>query len=169
MTEIDRGNHPDISEASGTGVASLTEIESSTNTSEITVYHYTSLLRAGAILGQQEEKTSGLRPKRRIGLKPYSQNNLPAIFGLPEPTPSNWTNNPQFPVTWALLTHRFQHDGPLLLEVGIDPEKDKAFVADRAHIEGLLYEDKTTIPDKFLHLTKTSMEERAQLNVAVAK
>ncbi len=120
------------------------------------VYTYTPLDKSAAILGKQRDVETGLTLGRRIGLQFPSHNNPPAIYGFLEPKPGSWVNNPFFPNTWDTLVHDFRvmnytNYGTLLLELNVDPPRDRAFVAERAHLEGFLYRDKQSIPQKFLH------------------
>lgn len=126
------------------------------------IYHYTSFSKIGGILGKWPGEVCGLEPRSSIGL-PFSGLDLPkAVFGLLEPSPENWVNNPHFPVTWRKLIYNLQvmnHDGAVLLEVEVDGLNDKAFVAEEAHIEGYLYVDKANIPNEFLHESQREAEE----------
>ncbi|HSX09406.1 MAG TPA: hypothetical protein VLF93_04580 [Candidatus Saccharimonadales bacterium] len=120
------------------------------------VYTYTPLDKSAAILGKQAGEESGLALGRRIGLQFPSLDNPKAIYGLLEPKPDSWVRNPHFPDTWGKLVHDFRvmsytYYGTLLLELNVDPPRDRAFVAERGHLEGFLYRDKQGIPQKFLH------------------
>jgi hypothetical protein len=125
------------------------------------VYHYTSFSKIGDILGKRIGETSGLKPRRRIGLFSPSLDNPRATFGLLEPTPDNWVNNPHFPATWRTLVHDLtvMGHGALLLEADVESKKDRAFVGERAHLEGILYSEKGGIPSEFIHEEKSQAEK----------
>lgn len=116
------------------------------------VYHYTSFSKIGGILGKHRSRDTGLQPRRKVGMDLPSPDYPRAVFALLEPTPNNWVENKDFPDTWNVLVHDLQlmNEGAVLLEIDID-EKDQAFVGERAHLEGFLTEDKTSISDKFAH------------------
>lgn len=127
------------------------------------VFTYVPLDKSVAILGKQRGAESGLRLGRRIGLQFPSLNNPEAIYGLFEPKPDSWVNNPYFPDTWGKLADDFRvtsytHYGTLLLELAVDSPKDRAFVAERGHLEGFLYRDKQGIPKEFLHESPAEAE-----------
>ncbi len=127
---------------------------------QVTFYHYTNFGKIGGILGKWKDGSkSGLEPRERIGNRLYPP--TLAIFALLEPTPSDWIENPHFPLTWKALKHNLGVLGysKLLLEIDINPKGDQVYVADRAHIEGALYEDKTGIPKKYLHESVKAGEE----------
>lgn len=126
----------------------------------IKVYHYTNFTKVGQIFGkiQDVRQKSGLKPSRYIGQVFGQARERPATFALLEPLPDTWVNNKHFPLTWKTLVHDLDilGDGKLLLEICINPQKDEVLIADRSHIEGALYSDKTNIPEKYRH---KSLEE----------
>lgn len=91
-----------------------------------------------------------LRASRRVGKEFAEAWNTGAVFGLLSPTPENWTGNEAFTLTWDALTHDL--GGRLLLEIDVDPEKDRdVFVVDRGYMEGFLHKDveNANIPKKY--------------------
>lgn len=115
------------------------------------VFHYSHLknwhgIQTGSWKSLNEP---GLGASSRMGHEDMEAWNTGAVFALLEPLPDNWVKNKHFEGIWDY----FRHDmGPLLLEIDVDPEKDKVFVVDRGHVEGALYEeDKKGIPEKYLH------------------
>lgn len=113
----------------------------------------------------------GLGAHRRMGLEDLEAWKTGAIFGLLEPLPDNWVKNEHFKKTWGHLKHDM---GTLLLELDVDPEKDKVFVVDRGHMEGALCEDKKGIPEKYLHFSRRDgerayMESRVPLKEFLVK
>lgn len=110
-----------------------------------TFYHYTTLTRAGQMLGKYTPRgsSSGLQPKKAIGrnrtvTEAAAQK---AAFGLLEPLPQKWINNEHFPSVWAMLVDEV--DGPygdkVLMEVAADTSRDKIYVGDRGTIERALH------------------------------
>lgn len=129
----------------------------------IKVYHYTDFSKVGQILGkiQNTKQVSGLEPRRYIGQVFGPARERRTTFAFLEPVPNNWVNNEYFPLTWKTLVHDLSilDNGKLLLEISTDPQKDEVFVADRSHMEGVRYSDKTNIPEKYRH---KSLEEGEQ-------
>lgn len=121
------------------------------------VFHYSHLKNWQDIQrGSWESRNEpGLGASRRIGQEDAEAWGTGAVFALLEPLPDDWVNNEHFKGIWDY----FRHDmGTLLLELDVDPEKDKVFVIDRGHIEGVLYENKEGIPQKYLHASKRDGE-----------
>jgi hypothetical protein len=125
------------------------------------IYHYTSLLNIGAILGKNPGGTVGLTPRRTVGIHFSPRDNPRAIFGLLEPMPESWINNPDFPDTWEILKQNLQAqgEGGLLIEINVDPEKDQVFVGERGHLEGFLHKDKQGVPVELLRQNQAAAEE----------
>lgn len=123
------------------------------------VFHYTKLEHYQDIVrGSYKSKNKpGLGSSHRMGHKYMEAWETSAVFALLEPSPANWMQNPYFKDIFNYLDL-----GPLLLEIETDPKKDNAFVVDRGHVEGFLYEDKTGIPKKYLH-PSLSTAERAYM------
>ncbi len=124
------------------------------------VYHYTSFSHIGEILGKQGNVNAGLEPRKGSGAQFPSLGIPKAIFGLLEPIPDNWANNPHFSITWKTLVYDLlvMGEGALLLEVELDCDIDQVFVGERAHLEGILYTDKANIPKIFLHENQNEAE-----------
>ncbi|OGY85666.1 MAG: hypothetical protein A2233_05630 [Candidatus Kerfeldbacteria bacterium RIFOXYA2_FULL_38_24] len=122
------------------------------------VYHYSHLSNWQNIQrgSWKSDNKPGLGAYRRIGQDDMEACNTKAVFALLEPLPDNWINNEHFKGVWDY----FRYDiGTLLLEIEIDPEKDQIFMADRGHVEGVLYyEDKEGIPEKYLHPSRREGE-----------
>lgn len=129
----------------------------------VKVYHYTDFSKVGQILGKFQDtgESLGLEPRAYIGQTFGPAREKPASFAFLEPVPGTWINNKYFPLTWKTLVHDFGilDNGKLLLEISINPQIDEVYVGDRSHLEGVLYPDKTDIPEKYLH---KSLEEGEQ-------
>jgi len=134
--------------------------------SQAKVYHYTSLPNAGMILGncRQPGYRPGLEP--HLGVKSTPPLEITrASFALLEPVPKSWTNNLFFPGVWNFLKERINAEGPapILLEVSIDTQSNKVFVADWAHMEAAskaaLYSSPLAIPSRYSH---TNIQEAKQ-------
>jgi len=121
------------------------------------VFHYTSIDRLGEIAkgSYKSRNMPGLGATRRMGHQDNEAFNTCPVFALLDPAPKEWVQNPHFSDIWQWLTADI---GDLLLEIETDPKKDNVFVVDRAHIEGFLYDDKTGIPGKFLHISRKTAE-----------
>lgn len=89
------------------------------------VWHYSQVLEWGSQKGvNSRERGIGLSPRlnRRLGQR--------AIFALFDPLPKKWIENPVFPQAWQLL---LEHIGHLLLEIDVDPQRDRVFVTDAGY------------------------------------
>lgn len=106
---------------------------------EIKVYHYTAFNKLGSVLGDMVEpgRQPGLELGTAIGRVSYPAANTRAVYCLLEPTPENWVNNPNFPVTWRNLVRNIgiMGYGKWLLEVNVDSHSNKVLVGDRAHLK----------------------------------
>jgi hypothetical protein len=126
------------------------------------IYHYTNFSNVGKILGKFNcaPQEFGIKPNRYIGQVFGSARERLATFGFLEALPDSWVNNKDFPLTWKTLVHDFKisDSGELLLEISIDSD-DLVYVADRAHIEGVLYPDQAKIPEKYQHVNLEDGEE----------
>lgn len=121
------------------------------------VYHYCKIdswediKNGGAWIGADEP---GLIPLRRVGMKHPDAFDTLAVFCLLEPLPKEWTNNPHFKEIWD---HLKRNIGQLLIEIEVD-KNTKAFVIDRAKMQGFLEEDKNGVPSQFLFPSREDAE-----------
>ncbi len=130
------------------------------------VYHYSHFdywrdIKRGS---WKSKDKPGLGAHRRMGREDMEAWKTGAVFALLEPLPDNWVKNKDFREIWDYLRNDM---GTLLLELDVDPEKDKVFVVDRGHIEGFLYDDKKGIPERYLHSTRKE-GERAYMESKVS-
>ncbi|MDD5731881.1 MAG: hypothetical protein PHU42_03255 [Patescibacteria group bacterium] len=121
------------------------------------VFHYTSLdnwrnIKRGSY---KSDDKPGLGAIHNMGRGYDEAWETKAVFALLEPLPDNWIDNEQFKLTWNYLNSSL---GRLLLEIDINPKEDKAFVVDRGHLEGFLYENKEDIPEQYLHHSREEAE-----------
>lgn len=120
------------------------------------VYHYSAFDDWREITSSRgETQNPGLQASRRIGQEDESALKTRALFALLNPLPEEWINNKYFEEIWGKLRRKV---GILLLEIDVDFEKDEAFVLDRGHMEGFLYESKASIPEKYLHPSRKAAE-----------
>jgi hypothetical protein len=125
---------------------------------KIKIYHYAKLEDWWAITdGYVYDTAPGLIPARSIAFEDPEARNTKAVFGLLKPEPTEWVHNPHFAHIWRRLTRDI---GDMLLEIKVDPQKDTVLVGDRGHIEGVLYQDPTGIPQKYLHDNQLEGEHR---------
>lgn len=113
----------------------------------ITCFHYTNDHNYMNIESGLKNGRTGLVPYRNNLSRNKWGNGLPheaydrAIFGLLEPEPHSWTNNPEYPDIWWHLMHDIcKYSEIILLSLDISP-RDKAFIAERGHLEEELYKD----------------------------
>ncbi|MFA5413049.1 MAG: hypothetical protein WC348_00715 [Patescibacteria group bacterium] len=121
------------------------------------IYHYSHFdywrdIKRGS---WKSKEKPGLGAHRRMGREDTEAWEAGAVFALLEPLPDNWVKNEHFEGVWDYLRNDM---GTLLLELEVDPEKDKVFVVDRGHVEGFLYDDKKGIPERYLHSTRREGE-----------
>lgn len=115
------------------------------------IYHYTKLENCLDIMdGHRYGRRTGLIPMTRIGSSYNKARETGAIFGLLTPQPVEWTNNRHFDNIWNRLVDEIR---PLLLEIDIKPT-DRVYVADRGHVEGVLYEDAHNTPVVYRHSSR---------------
>jgi len=128
----------------------------------IKIYHYTNASHWYDIVEGSEFEgiKPGLSPQRSIGSMDDEAWRTKVIFGLLKPQPEQWVSNPYFKNTWPVLKRDLtRRGGSLLLEIKVDPDRDKVWVADRAHMEGHFYPDEASVPAEYRHSTK-ELEER---------
>ncbi|OGH10812.1 MAG: hypothetical protein A3B38_03875 [Candidatus Levybacteria bacterium RIFCSPLOWO2_01_FULL_36_13] len=137
------------------------------------VYHYSQIDKWNEIVrgSYRSSDQPGLGACRRMGHSDQEAWETSAVFALLDPTPKSWTQNSYFKDIWQWLKWDI---GDLLLEIAVDLETDNVFVVDRGHVEGFLYQDKTDIPERFLHSTRKlaerkMMESRISLKDFLAK
>jgi hypothetical protein len=123
----------------------------------VKVFHYSQIERWSEIVkgSWKSGEKPGLGASHRMGHHDDEAFNTCAVFALLEPIPESWTQNPYFKDVWQWLIADI---GDLLLEIEVDPETDNVLVVDRGHLEGFLYEDKTGIPERYMHLSRKAAE-----------
>ncbi|MBI2315353.1 hypothetical protein HYU93_04860 [Candidatus Daviesbacteria bacterium] len=102
---------------------------------EVKVFTYSKLEAFDGI------KKRGLIPQSR--LIPGTNSEL-GIFGLLDPQPAEWVNNPEYPQVWGRLVFHLTplswdpykvQGGDFLLELSVDPQKLAAYIIDWAPME----------------------------------
>jgi hypothetical protein len=133
------------------------------------VFHYASIEHwQGIVNGSWKSGGEpGLGASYRMGHQDEEAYGTSAVFALLEPLPASWIQNPYFMDIWRWLVGDIG-DG-VLLEIETDPNRDNVFVVDRAHVEGVLYEDKTRIPERYSHPSilaaeRAYMQSKVSLN-----
>ena len=126
-----------------------------TQSNYLKVFHYTQFNNwRGIVKGTYiNNHAPGLGPTLPLGIMNYDARKTRATYALLEALPNNWISNPHFKDIWSRLKASI---GPLLLELTIDPTL--AYVVERAHMEGYLYEDKCSIPAKYQHADREGAE-----------
>ncbi len=122
------------------------------------IYHYVRAedwndIKNGSYLTNDQP---GLGANRRVGREDTEAWNTGAVFGLLDPLPKEWTENEHFKASWQYLKHDI--GGRVLLEIDIDENDPNVFVIDRGLMEGILYKEKETIPEKYLFPNKKDAE-----------
>jgi len=104
----------------------------------VKIYHYTKIENWKAI--QEGIKTGstkhapGLPASSGVVSTGSEAESISAVFGLTDPAPDSWVKNNDFPKVWPFL---MSATGDLLLEIDVDPLKDKSvYVIDQAHMRG---------------------------------
>lgn len=122
------------------------------------VYHYTRFDCWEAI------QSGGLRVQRPWGRGSIGKE---AIFAFFEPLPEDWLGNPFFPYAWEYIK---DHMGHLLLEIEVDTEKDKPFVADAGYYVAAEYGfNREIAPRKYLQWYPNLIDSRRKSLVPLKK
>jgi hypothetical protein len=108
-------------------------------------YHYLNNINYNQMKNGRTYRRTGLLPIKR--LVPFGHEDLPseahagAVYGLLEPEPKSWTENPEFPYLWRALMCKISYElKVILLSFELNPS-DNAYIVERAHMERVLYQE----------------------------